>query len=154
MAFPFYQPSYQPLYYPQNYQPVVQQQQQQVQQHNTSSGIIWVSGMQEAQMFPVAPNNAVALWDNSGKVIYLKTADATGKPTMKVYDLVERTESASAASAAQEEKVPEYISKDELNEILSVLKGITGEIEQMKGDLYGVAGRKRSSKKEVIEDDE
>lgn len=154
MAFPFYQPSYQPLYYPQNYQPVVQQQQQQVQQHNTSSGIIWVSGMQEAQMFPVAPNNAVALWENSGKVIYLKTADATGKPTMKVYDLVERTESVSAASTAQEEKVPEYISKDELNEILSVLKGITGEIEQMKGDLYGVAGRKRVSKKEVIEDDE
>lgn len=95
-------------------------------------------------MFPVAPNNAVALWEQSGKVIYLKSADATGKPTLRIYDLAERKETKAQPH--------EYITKDELADILGVLKGLTGEIEQMKGDLYGVAGRKR--KKEVTEDAE
>lgn len=156
MAFPFYQ-NYQPFgyYYPQTYQqiPQVQAQQQQPQSNNTS-GIIWVSGQQEAQMYPVAPNNAVALWENSGKVIYLKTADATGKPSLRIFDLVERTELASNASGAQDDKLPDYATKDELSAILGAMKSITSEIEQMKGDLYGVAGRKRTSKKEVTEDDE
>ena len=155
MAFPFYQ-NYQPFgyYYPQTYQqiPQVQAQQQQPQSNNTS-GIIWVSGQQEAQMYPVAPNNAVALWENSGKVIYLKTADATGKPSLRIFDLVERTELTSNASAPQEDKLPDYATKDELTAILSNLKGIASEIEQMKGDLYGVAGRKRPAKKEVTEDE-
>lgn len=159
-AYPYYPVSYGNPYqaiYPASYQPVVQspQVQQQAQQPATTSGIIWVSGMQEAQMYPVAPNNAVALWEQSGKIIYLKTADATGKPTLKIYDLIERTETAAAASPAPDVKVPAYVTKEELSEILSVMKGLTGEVEQMKGDLYGISGRKRQTKKaEVVDDDE
>lgn len=142
MAYPFYQPSYQPF----SYVPPIQQQPQQPQ-----NSIIWVGGLMEAQSFPVAPNNAVALWEQSGKKIYLKSADATGKPSIRIYDLVERTET---ASAAPEVKTPDFATKDELAAILSNLKGIASEIEQMKGDLYGVAGRKKASKKEVVDDDE
>lgn len=133
MAFPYYTQAYQPYYY------------QQPQQN--TSGIIWVSGINEAQMYPVAPNNAVALWEQSGKAIYLKSADATGKPSLRIFELSERKDMPQAADV----KAPEYVTKDDLDEILSVLKGVTGEIEQMKGDLYGVAGRKR--KKEVTEDE-
>ena len=87
MAYPFYQSPYQQFggYYPQGYQPAAQPQMVQPQQMQptqmpvanqapSTSGIIWVSGAQEAQMYPVAPNNAVALWENSGKLIYLKQA--------------------------------------------------------------------------------
>lgn len=150
MAFPYYQ-NYQQFggYYPQN-----TQQQMQQQTMPTASGIIWVSGAQEAQMFPVAPNNAVALWEQSGKVIYLKSADATGKPTMRAYDLIERTETASGATAQQDVKT-DYATKDELAQFATAVKNVLSDIEQMKGDLYGVAGRKKSTKKaEVIEDDE
>lgn len=134
--------------------PSVQMPQTQTVQMPSPSGIIWISGMQEAQMYPVAPNNAVALWENSGKTIYLKQADATGKPTMRIYDLVERTETSTAA-APHDEKAPSYVTKDELGTIVDAVKGLAGEVEQMKGDLYGVAGRKKSSKKvEVTEDDD
>ena len=150
MAFPYYS-GYMPYtgYMPQNYQPMAQPQQQiqQPQQTPATSGIIWVSGLQEAQMYPLAPNNAVALWEQSGKVIYLKSADATGKPTMRVYDLVERTETASTASAAQDEKVHDYATKEELSAVAVAIKNVLGDIEQMKGDLYGVAGRKKTVKK-------
>ena len=149
MPYPYYpyQTSYQPYYYPQIQQQQIQQPQASQQ---STAGIIWVSGPQEAQMYPVAPNNAVALWEQSGKTIYLKSADATGKPTMRVYDLVERSET---AGLAQDDKLPSYATKDELSTIVGAVKSLAGEVEQMKGDLYGMAGRKKK-KAEVAEDDE
>ena len=118
------------------------------------SGIIWISGESEASMYPIAPNNAVALWDRNGKAIYLKQADATGKPTMRVYDLVERTESSPENGGSQGDKLSAYATKEDLGTVVSAIKGLSSDIEQMKGDLYGVAGRKRNVKKaEGAEDD-
>ena len=150
-------------YYPQAYQPVAQQpmvQQPQVQptqmsptnQTPSTSGIIWVSGAQEAQMYPLAPNNAVALWETSGKTIYLKSADQTGKPTIKVYDLVERTQSVSE-SFGPEDKI-DYVTREELGKISGVLESVRGDLEQMKGDLYGMAGRKKPAKRMEVEEDD
>lgn len=152
MAFPYY-PNFQP--YPQNiYQPAQTIQPQNYQVPQAASGIIWVTGLQEAQMYPVAPNNAVALWEQSGKTIYLKSADQTGKPTMRVYELIERTESPSTASEQKDVKT-DYATKEELAQFATAVKSVLSDIEQMKGDLYGMAGRKKAPKKaEVIEDDE
>ena len=126
-----------------------------------SSGIIWVSGAQEAQMYPIAPNNAVALWEKSGKTIYLKQADATGKPTITVYDLVERTESASEISNSTGEN-NEFATKDDLGKVVGVVQGLNDllgsiktDVDTMKGDMYGIAGQKKKGvrKSEVAEDD-
>ena len=147
-GYPYYPVSYNPYYQP------IQPQQMQTQA-TTTSGIIWVSGSQEAQFYPVAPNSAVALWENNGKTIYLKQADATGKPSMRVYDLVERTETVSATAAPQDIKVPDYATKSELTAIVESVKTLSGDIETMKGNLYGVAGRKKPVRKaEVTDDDE
>lgn len=72
------------------------------------SGVQWVSGEQEARSWMVAPNAAVALWDSTAPTVYLKQADASGKPTLKVYDLVERL-----ASAPDTQKAPaaEYVTR-------------------------------------------
>lgn len=174
MAYPYYNYNpYQMNYYQPNYQPMQAVQQpmmaQNVQTQNqpqsyspaiNQSGIIWVSGAMEAQAYPIAPNNAVALWEKSGKVIYLKQADATGKPTMTVYDLVERDQNAS--DAAQDQTL-EYATKSDLSAVVGVVKGfdevlgsLKSDIDTMKGDMYGIAGKKKSSAKktaEVIEDE-
>ena len=73
---------------------------------------------------------------------------------MRVYDLVERTQNVSEASSGQEEKVINYVTKEELIKIAGVLESIRGDLETMKGDLYGVAGRKKQSKKMEVEDDD
>ena len=57
-----------------------------------------MSGEAEAMAYLVAPNSAVALWDSNAPTIYLKQADASGKPSIKVYDLVERTQKPVQAS--------------------------------------------------------
>lgn len=168
MAYPYYpyQNFYQPMYQPIQQQPMVQQQQtQQVptqtyQQTVSPSGIIWISGPQEAQMYPIAPNNAVALWDRNGKSIYLKQADATGKPTMRVYDLVERDQSASDGT---DEHTTEYATKSDLSAVVGVVKGfddligtLKSDIDTLKSDMYGLSGRKKTTAKKPVEvtDDE
>lgn len=91
-AYQLYQP-YQPpmadqlMQLRQNqYQPNMQQAQQ------ASPSIVWVQNEMEAANYLVAPNSAVTLWDSNAPVVYLKQADASGKPSMKIYDLVERTQ--------------------------------------------------------------
>ena len=149
--FPMAYPNY-GNYYPQAYQPAVQPQQvpTQPQPIQNQNSIIWVSGLVEAQSYPVAPNYAVALWEQSGKTIFLKSADATGKPSIRIYDLVERTESATTASNTS----GDYATKEELGSVAGALKGILNDIEQMKGDLYGMAGRKKPVKKAEVEEDD
>ena len=164
MPYPFYQQPYQNYVPYQQYQPA--QQLPQVQQPYipvmNQGGIIWISGLQEAQMYPVAPNSAVSLWEKNGKSIYLKQADATGRPSIKIYDLVERAETASDGGEARDGKVPAYATKEELGVVVGAVKDysealskINADIETMKGDLYGVAGKRRAKKTvEVSDDDE
>ena len=96
--YPYYYQPYQPYQPPmadqlmqlrQNqYQPNMQQ----VPQQQAAPSIVWVQNEMEAVNYLVAPNSAVTLWDSNAPVVYLKQADASGKPSMKIYDLVERTQ--------------------------------------------------------------
>ena len=127
--YPFNNP-HQPQYvnpYLQLQQQMVQPQQAPQMQQNTQPSICWVSGDREAAAYPVAPNNAVALWSQSEPVVYLKQADATGKPAMKVYDLVERTQTAQPAG---EEKP--FATKDELDRLREEIGKLKSEIAKMK----------------------
>ena len=134
-------------YFPATYQPMYYQPPQipQIQQNTQPSTLIWVGSFNEAQAYPVAPNNAVALWDSSSPAIYLKQADASGRPSLKVFDIVERTDNAKASSV-------EYATKSDLTAFNKALEDFRAEIDAMKGDMYGIAGKKRA-KKEVTEDE-
>jgi hypothetical protein len=55
-----------------------------------TNDIIWVQGEAGAKGFLVAPNNTVVLWDTENPVIYVKSADASGIPSMRVLDFIER----------------------------------------------------------------
>lgn len=153
MAYNYYPATYQPYY-----QPYQVQQIQPAQQQQTS--IIWVSGDREAEMYPVAPNNAVTMWSQTAPAVYLKSADATGKPTLKTYDLVERAQNASDATSASEGKPPTYATRDELSAVVGAVKGFGGDIstiradiDALKSDMYGLAGKKKTVKKTEAEDD-
>ena len=136
-------------YFPATYQPMYQQPvyQPQIQQNTQPSSLMWVNSYAEAQMYPVAPNNAVALWDSSSPAIYVKQADASGRPTLKVFDIVERSESAPA----KDSKGIDYATKGDLAAFSASLEAITKDIETMKGDIYGLAGKRK--KKEVTDDE-
>ncbi len=122
MAYGYYQPmSYQAQGY--------YQQQPQMQAQQPQSGIVWVDSYQDAAMFPIAPNSAVALWDKSAPSVYLKKSDMTGRPSMVIYDLVERKEQPARQSPEQEAL---YATKTDLKSVLNVVDGLKRQLEDMR----------------------
>ncbi len=104
--------------YPASYQ--MYPQYQQPTQNTQQNGIIWVQGEAAAKSYLVAPGQTVQLWDSEEKVIYLKSADASGMPSMKILDYTIRGEA--------EAKPTEYATKEDL----AVL---SERIEKMKAEL-------------------
>lgn len=170
MPYPFYQNQY-PNYYPASYQPMYQQgyqqptQQAQMPQQNAQPSMqisnVWIYDESEIANYPIAPNNAVRFWIANKQVFYEKSADATGKPTLKVYDYTERIVKPSDGGNSEDGKSPAFATRDELGAVVGAIKDyseslskINSEIETMKSDLYGVAGRKRIVKKQEVEADE
>ena len=96
--------------FPATYQPVYPVQQPVVQTQAQQNGIIWVQGEQAAKSYLVAPNTTVQLWDSEEKVIYLKSADASGMPSMKILDYTIRGDANTQAVIP----VAEYATKDDL----------------------------------------
>ena len=139
-----YMPGYQPYYQPPmadqlaqlrgaQYQPIPQQiPQVQPQQAQTGGqSMVWVSGEQEAMGYLVAPNSAVALWDSNAPTIYLKQADASGKPSIKVYDLVERNAPRTAPAAPQAAPV-EYATKQDLEALAARVEALSAKEKPAK----------------------
>lgn len=88
------------------------------------SGVQWVSGEQEARNWMIAPNAAVALWDSSAPTVYLKKADASGKPSLTIYDLVERTETPRTAT---QEKGVEFVTRKEFDALAALVSELKGK---------------------------
>ena len=121
------------------YQPNMQQVPQQ-----QAPSIVWVQSEAEAMTYPIAPNNAVTLWDSNAPVIYLKQADASGKPSMKIYDLVERN---SRPVQTMQTQAVEYATKDELAALAARLDAIT----TMKESPVKLTSKKTVQKEEASE---
>lgn len=131
MAFnPYYQNPYYPQPMPDNLMQMRQQQMMQPapppvpQNPVATGGVQWVSSEQEARGYLIAPNSAVALWDSTAPTVYLKQADASGKPTLKIYDLVERTETASNAS---QKPGVEFVTREEFDRLSALVGEIKGK---------------------------
>ena len=68
-----------------------------------NNGIIWVQGEAGAKSYLVAPNTTVQLWDSEDQVIYLKSADVSGMPSMRILDYKERVAEIPAIEAKDNE---------------------------------------------------
>lgn len=104
--------------YPATYQPMMQVPQFQAQQQNQQGGLIWVQGEAAAKSYMVAPGNTVQLWDSEEKVIYLKSADPSGMPSMKILDYTIRGEEAA-------KDAPEYVTKADFDALAEKVKELS-----------------------------
>lgn len=116
-------------YYPQTYHPVAVPNQN-TNQQQANSGIIWVQGESGAKSYLVAPNTTVALWDSEDQKIYLKSADASGMPSIKTIDYT--IQDAQSDSKASEEDTHKYISKDELEALQGDIQALRADVDKMK----------------------
>lgn len=124
--------NYQPNYYPSPAMPgqleqlrMGQQPQQQPQQQPPQSGLIWVQGEAGAKSYMVANGNSVLLMDSESQTFYLKSADASGMPSMRIFDYQERAQQKPAPVTAQ--AVPEYVTRDEFNALAAKIETMTAK---------------------------
>ena len=114
MAYNNYFPAgYQPAYYPTQANAYPTQMNVGATQPTQNTGIIWVQGEAGAKSYLVAPNTTVPLWDSETQTIYLKSADASGMPSMKVIDYTVRD--MLPPKVAQQNVA--YVTKDEFEKL-------------------------------------
>lgn len=131
MAYNNYFPAgYQPMqYYPQNQQQMVPQQQT---QQNISS-LTWVQGEGAAKSYLVAPGSTVALFDNESQTIYIKSADASGMPSMRILDYTFRDSAPQNKAVLSESDFAKQSDVDYLK----------GEIEALRAKFADMEGGKK-----------
>lgn len=120
-----------PMTYGQLYQPMPQvpQMPPQAPAQNQNSSLIWVQGEAGAKSYLVAPSTTLPLWDSEAQVIYLKSADASGMPSMKVLDYTIRDSMNVSNKTPLKDKTDEYVTKSELD---SFKAEISKKIEDIK----------------------
>lgn len=128
-----------------------------------TNGIIWVQGEAGAKSYLVAPNTTVQLWDSESQRIFLKSADATGMPSMKILTYtVEETPSVNAPRVNAPMMPSDFPGKAEQEALKAEMSRFRGDIDSLRAemdsfrnDLYGIAGKKTTTvkKKEAASDE-
>lgn len=112
--------------FPVGYQPFYPQAMNQ----QSSSQLIWVQGEAGAKSYMVAPGNTVALWDSEAQTIYLKSADASGMPSMRVLDYTIREDAHRTPNLGSQS---DFATKDD---VVSIQK----QIDEIRANLRKGAG--------------
>lgn len=112
-------PTTYPQYYPQY--PTTQQ----------NTGIIWMQGIEAARAYPVAPNGQVVLFDSEQQCIYLKTADAQGRPSMRILDYTIRSEAPKTAQNALSGTNTDIPTRQDLNALQGQIDALKQQIERL-----------------------
>ena len=114
-----------PATYPQTYPQSYPQFQQQ------NNPIIWMQGIEAARAYPVAPNGQVVLFDSEQQCIYLKTADAQGRPSMRILDYTIRSEAPKTAQNALSGTNTDIPTRQDLNALQGQIDALKQQIERL-----------------------
>lgn len=108
-------------------QPQMQVPQMQVPQPQMqNNSIIWVQGEAGAKSYLVAPNTTVQLWDSEAETIYLKSADASGMPSIKVLDYKVRGNQLPHNTVGAE---TDFATRADINQLQKELEALKGKLE-------------------------
>jgi hypothetical protein len=137
MAYNYFPQTYQsPVYYPpqsNGYQGNSFQNGTSSQQNNF---IQWVQGENAAKSFPIAPNTSVPLFDSEANCIYIKSADASGMPSIKILDYTVRGDAPKMAGIQAQS---DFVTHDEL-------AAISKEIDALKAKFERTAEKRNGGK--------
>lgn len=98
-----------------------------VNQPNVQSSLIWVQGINAAKSYPVAPNTSVPLFDSEANVVYIKSADASGMPSIKILDYTVRDNEPRKAESAPQ---ADFVTHNELADIQKEIDALKAKFER------------------------
>lgn len=128
----------------------------QFMQSQPSNDMIWVLNRNEADSYPVAPNASVVLWDKSNPTIYVKSVNASGMPSMRVLDFVERNTDAQNSHENDTEKheckcVDKFATKEQINALEGKINDLRAKYEEL---AHPVAEKPKTTGKKAKESEE
>ena len=118
-----------PATYPQYYPQFQQMPTQPAAQQN--NGMIWIQGLESAKAFQVAPNSTVVLWDSEQQCCYIKSADASGMPSMRILDYTIRSEAPRTAQNALYGNNTDIPTRQDLNAMQGQIDALKEQIERI-----------------------
>lgn len=76
--------------------------------------LVRVSGMDGARAYQMAPNEVVALFDEGDDILYVKSTDGAGFPTIRRFRFCEEAEAVPSAPAPVS---TDYVTREEFEEL-------------------------------------
>lgn len=126
MAYNYFPQTYQtPVFYPT--QSNAFQNVGNVGTNQQNSFVQWVQGENAAKSFPVAPNTSVPLFDSEANVIYIKSADASGMPSIKILDYTVRDNTPRTAEIKSQ---GDFVTHNELADIQKEIDALKAKFER------------------------
>ena len=123
MAYNYFPQNYQmPAYYPTQSNAYPTQQ----SVGTNTNALIWVQGEAGAKSYMVAPNQTVVLWDSEQDVVYIKSADASGMPNVKVLDYTIRNNGAQKAEILAQK---DFATKDDVELLKKEINALKSKFE-------------------------
>ena len=133
----------------------VQNQQNYAQPQNQiqNGGLVTVPSEEVARNYPVALGTSVTFKHETAPYCYTKTMSFSqfDAPKFEKFRIVKEDD--VPAEEAKEAPVVSYATKEDLGAVVAAMNGldemlshVKGDIETIKTDMYGMAGRKKSKK--------
>ena len=98
-----------------------------------NNGIIWVQGIEGAKAYQIPQNSNIILMDSEKNRMYIKTSDNIGMCNLRIFDFTEVTETSQGHnSVATQPDLSQYVTRDELNNILEQLNGGKGNEQSVQ----------------------
>lgn len=104
---------------------------QQYSYQQPNNGMIWIQGIESAKAYQVSPNSTVVLWDSETQCCYIKSADASGMPSMRILDYTIRSEAPKTAQNALSGNNAQIPTKEDINALQSQIDALKQQIERM-----------------------
>lgn len=104
---------------------------QQYSYQQPNNGMIWIQGIESAKAYQVTPNSTVVLWDSEQQCCYIKSADASGMPSMRILDYTIRSEAPKTAQNALSGNNAQTPTKEDINALQVQIDALKQQVERM-----------------------
>lgn len=106
------------------------------QPQNPNPGFVWVQGEAAARSFMVAPGATVLLMDSDSTRFYIKSADPSGMPSMRVFEYTEVDPNVTRQQPAQD-MTAQYVTREEYNALATSYQELAGKIDRLMTEKRG-----------------
>ena len=125
---------YNPYGQPFSWTQPVWQNMQQNQSNQPVNGLVSVTGIEGAKAYRLPPNSSMPLFDQNNDILYLKTTDSAGYPTIRSFSFK------AVEQADQKSQPADYVTRSEFDALVHDVKVLVGRMEsasEPKGADHG-----------------